>query len=81
MTLTACGLIGGLLIQSASIVWWGARIDQRMTTVEQKVSAYASTDALLARMDERTASLTTTVNRIDARINAQDDAALSARSR
>lgn len=68
-----------LLAQTAGIVWWGAHIDQRMTVVEQKVAAVQDANAALARLDERTASLVITVNRIDSRINAQDDAALANR--
>ena len=77
----AASFILALLAQSAGIVWWGARIDTRVTAIEQKVQASAGFAELLARMDERTSSLVVTVNRIDARINAQDDAALASRSR
>lgn len=73
-TISAISLVVVLLAQTCGIVWWGAHIDQRMTVVEQKVAAASETAVLIARLDERTASLLTTVNRIDARQNAQDDA-------
>jgi hypothetical protein len=69
----AISLVVGLLAQSCGIIWWGAHIDQRMTVVEQKVASYSDAAALLARLDERTATLTTLVNRIDTRLNAKDD--------
>lgn len=78
-TLAAISLVVVLLGQTVGIVWWGAHIDQRMTVVEQKVAAAADTGVLIARLDERTASLVTTVNRIDQRQNAQDDARLANR--
>lgn len=78
-TIAAITLVAGLLAQTVGIVWWGAHIDQRMAVVEQKVAAASDTGALIARLDERTASLLTTVNRIDARQNAQDDARLAAK--
>lgn len=79
ISVAAITLTVALFVQSASIVWWAARIDQRMTAVEQKVADTADTATSLARLDERTASLVTTVNRIDARQNAQDDARLANR--
>lgn len=72
-------LVVGLLVQSAGIVWWGAHIDQRMSAVEDKVAAGANVQATIARLDERTSNLVTTVNRIDARMNAQDDATMASR--
>lgn len=72
-------LVGALLVQTCGIVWWAARIDQRMTTVEQKVLAVQDANATLARLDERTASLSITVNRIAGRMDAQDDAILAQR--
>lgn len=68
-------LIAGLVIQTAGIVWWGAHIDQRMSTVEEKVAQAAPLYATIARLDERTATLVITVDRIDQRLNAQEDAA------
>lgn len=78
-TIAAVTLATVLVAQTVGIVWWGAHIDQRVTSVEQKVAAASDTAALIARLDERTASLLTTVNRIDARQNAQDDARLANR--
>lgn len=68
-------LIAGLVIQTAGIVWWGAHIDQRMSTVEDKVAQAAPLYATISRLDERTATLVTTVDRIDQRLNAREDAA------
>lgn len=76
-SIAAITLVVGLLVQTAGIVWWGGHIDNRMTVVEQKVASYADAATLLARLDERTGGLLITVNRIDARQNAQDDARLA----
>lgn len=78
-TPSTIALCAGLLIQTAGIVWWGAHIDQRMSAVEEKVNATAGAAETIARLDERTSGLVTTVNRIDARLNAQDDANLASR--
>lgn len=75
--ISAIALALGLLVQTAGIVWWGGHIDERMTNVEEKLAAGADTASVIARLDERTNSLLTTVNRIDARQNAQDDARLN----
>ncbi len=61
-----------ILMQTAGLVWWGARIDQRVTALEQKVTATAAAGETLARLDERTQFLVTTVNRLDQRQQDQE---------
>ena len=62
-----------ILLQTAGIVWWGARIDQRVSQVEQKVGATASAGETIARLDERTTSMLTTLDRIDRRLTATEE--------
>lgn len=61
-----------ILIQSATLVWWAARVDQRVAVLEQKVTATAAAGETLARLDERTQFLVTTVNRLDQRQQDQE---------
>ena len=72
-SLELLGLIAAVVLQACGLVWWGAHIDQRMTAVEERVAVMASTRETIARLDERTAGLVTTVDRIDQRLNAQSD--------
>lgn len=62
-----------ILLQTAGIVWWGARIDTRVSQVEQKVGATASAGETIARLDERTTSMLTTLDRIDRRLTATEE--------
>ncbi len=71
--ISAIALAFGLLAQTAGIVWWGGHIDERVSVVEEKLAAGQGTAALIARLDERTAGLVTTMDRIDKRLDAQDD--------
>jgi len=62
----------GLLVQTASLVVWGAKMDQRVQMLEQRTSEMAEVSETVARMDERTLSLVTTVNRIESRLSEQE---------
>jgi hypothetical protein len=63
----AAALVFAIFLQTGGIIWWGATMSQRMTTVEAKISATASTGETIARLDERTASMLTTIDRLDRR--------------
>ncbi|EJL33231.1 hypothetical protein PMI01_02193 [Caulobacter sp. AP07] len=69
----AAALLFALLVQTAGIVWWGARIDTRVSQVEQKLGASASAGETIARLDERTTSMLTTLDRIDRRLTATEE--------
>lgn len=65
-----------ILIQTASLLIWGAQIDDRVAQHTQEISdlqAKASANNKLAetvaRMDERTQALSLTINRIDQRLD------------
>lgn len=60
----AAALGASLLLQTAGIVWWGAKIDQRVSNLEEKISATASAGETIARLDERTAAMQTSIDRI-----------------
>jgi len=64
----------GLLGQTAALLIWGARIDQRVSQTESDIASLQSQLAaqakmveVVGRLDERTQALVVTVNRIDAR--------------
>lgn len=65
-------IAGWLIIQSITAVMWAAKIDDRMAHVEAAQASAANDHALLARMDERTANLKETVDRIDARLGTAE---------
>lgn len=62
----------GLLVQTASLVIWGAKMDQRVQMLEQRTNQMAEVSETVARMDERTLSLVTSVNRIESRLSEQE---------
>lgn len=62
-------LLIALAGQACGIVAWGAAISQRVTTLEASVAAAAGTPSVVARLDERSATQTTTLNRIESRLD------------
>jgi hypothetical protein len=69
----AAALACTILVQTAGIVWWGAKIDQRVSNLEERISSTASASETIARLDERTASMLTTIDRIDRRVSATEE--------
>lgn len=69
----AAALLVTILIQTGGIVWWGAKIDQRVSNLEEKISATASAGETIARLDERTASMVISIDRIDRRVSAAEE--------
>lgn len=68
-------LVVGLLGQTATLLIWGAKIDDRVaqnerqiTEIDNKLAANAKLAETVARVDERTQALVETVNRIDQRM-------------
>ena len=66
------GVVLSLLIQSAVLVAWGSKLDQRVEQLEARTAGAEKLSETVARVDERTASLVTTVNRIDQRLTDQE---------
>lgn len=62
--LTVLAMVGAILVQSAILFIWGAKLDQRVANLEQKVASAEKLAETVARVDERTAGLVSTVNRI-----------------
>jgi hypothetical protein len=62
--LTVLAMVGSILVQSAILFIWGAKLDQRVANLEQKVAGNDKLAETVARVDERTAALSATVNRI-----------------
>lgn len=65
-------VVVAILTQSAVLIIWGAQLDQRVGSLESKVTASDGLAETVARVDERTAGLVTTVNRIDQRITERE---------
>lgn len=66
------GVVLALLLQTAGLVVWGAKLDQRVATLEQRTASAEKLSETVARVDERTQALVTTVNRIDTRLGEQE---------
>jgi hypothetical protein len=59
-----------ILVQTGGIIWWGAKLDQRVSTVEARVVSSASAGETIARLDERTAAMQTSIDRIYLQLEA-----------
>jgi hypothetical protein len=57
-------LILGLVGQSATLLMWGTRMDERIAVLEADSLKNGKLGETVARIDERTAALVTTVNRM-----------------
>lgn len=69
---TMVGVVVTLLLQSGALIIWGAKIDQRVGSLEQRIGATEGLSETVARVDERTQALLVTTNRIDQRLDSQD---------
>ena len=70
---SAAALAFTILVQTGGIIWWGATMNQRMAAVEEKISASANTGETIARLDERTAAMSSTIDRIDRRVSVAEE--------
>ena len=57
------GVIVALIVQAATLVFWGGGINQRVATLERTVAPLA--DGTLARLDERTKAMKEQLDRIE----------------
>ena len=57
------GVIMALIIQAATLVFWGGGINQRVSSLERIVAPLA--DGTLARLDERTKAMKEQLDRIE----------------
>lgn len=57
------GVIAALIIQAATLVFWGGGINQRVSSLERIVAPLA--DGTLARLDERTRAMKDQLDRIE----------------
>lgn len=62
------GVIVALVVQAATLIFWGGGINQRVATLERLASPLA--DGTLARLDERTLAMTKTLERMEQGENA-----------
>lgn len=57
------GVIVALILQAATLIFWGGGINQRVASLERIVGPLA--DGTLARLDERTAAMQKQLDRIE----------------
>lgn len=57
------GVIVALIVQAATLVFWGGGINQRVSSLERIVAPLA--DGTLARLDERTKAMKEQLDRIE----------------
>lgn len=57
------GVIVALIVQAATLVFWGGGINQRVSSLERIVTPLA--DGTLARLDERTKAMKEQLDRIE----------------
>ena len=57
------GVIVALILQAATLIFWGGGINQRVASLERIVSPLA--DGTLARLDERTQAMKEQLDRIE----------------
>jgi hypothetical protein len=62
------GTIAGLLVQSATIVWWASGLNEKVNNIESRMASMETSSATLARLDERTAAMQTDLSRTYARV-------------
>lgn len=74
------GVIAALLVQAAGTVWWAATLSGKVMQLESRFTdledeqreqdrSLASINSLMARMDERTASILLTMERVEKRLD------------
>lgn len=65
-------IAGWLVVQTLTAIWWAAKMDERMSTVEAAQHSAAQDHTIIARLDERTINLPNTLERIDRRLATQE---------
>ena len=58
-------LIIALFFQAGALIWWGSKLDSRVTALEAKVTAASHLSEDVARIDERTKSIQDALTRIE----------------
>jgi hypothetical protein len=69
------GIVITLLLQGGAAVWWAARMDSRVSTLETRVAPIAATLETVARLDERTTSMAKASDRIERKLDGWEPAA------
>lgn len=65
-------IAGWLVVQTLTAIWWAAKIDERMSTVETAQRAAAQDHTTIARMDERTLNTDKNVARLVDQLELRD---------
>lgn len=69
---TVISIVAALLTQSGVLISWAAKLDQRVEVLETKVEASAGVAEAVARIDERSYATRASIERIEARLAADD---------
>ena len=57
-------LIVAMFVQAGALIWWGSKLDSRVTALEAKVAASSHLSEDVARIDERTKAIQDALTRI-----------------
>ena len=63
------GMIGAMLLQSLTAIWWAAKLDTRVMVQEQWIKQNTHLSELVFRLEERIISLQEDINELQERIN------------
>lgn len=63
------GVVLTILCQTVALFIWGAKLDQRVASLEQKVASSEKLAESVARIDERTSSLVSSIDRIEGELS------------
>lgn len=63
------GVILALIVQAGALVFWGGGLSARVASLEARTAPLA--DGTLARLDERTAAISKTLERLERREEAR----------
>ncbi len=69
------GLLLTVILQGATAVWWAARMDNRVATLEQRLAPVAALIESSARVDERTQAMDKAIGRMETKLDRLEDRA------
>jgi hypothetical protein len=61
----AAGVILAMIVQAGTLIWWGGGLSARVAALEARTAPLS--DGTLARLDERTASISKSLERLERR--------------
>jgi anti-sigma-K factor RskA len=67
------GIVITILLQGGGFVWWAAKADTRLSSLEARVAPLAATVEVTARLDERTSSMAKAMERVERKLDTWDE--------